>query len=66
MEVRLVCMGHDHDGSFCWINLLKGERKIVRELTRKPWCFLYSHIQAEYQPLVIREPCANVRSGCSS
>lgn len=43
-------MGHDHDGSFCSINLLKGERNVVREWTRKPWYFLYSHLQAEYLP----------------
>lgn len=38
-------MGHDHDRSFCSINLLKGERKIVREWTRKPWffCSIFSY-----------------------
>lgn len=55
-------MGHDHDGSFCWINLQKAKGKLcVNGLGSLGIFYILIYKQSTF-----REPCSNVRSGCSS
>lgn len=55
-------MGHDHDRSFCSINLQKAKGTLcVNGLGSLGIFYILIYKQSTF-----REPCSNVRSGCSS